>query len=215
MDGRRCSVRAADHARLRGREARAHGVVAAMALLALALAGCGGDAGVGATAPSAAAAQSPLVQPPGTNRYGAREARICTDRTAPAEGAITPELAAAYVVCDAEKVSGYYLYLVEDVRVEVGGSRPYNPNMDLNVPDIDVAFPLYSIRGGMVTYQCVEVNPDFSNSAPGRNCNRTNQPDAKGYCYRTTFADWRCNMIDLGNDPANWQQGVAPPVPAA
>jgi hypothetical protein len=189
--------------------------LAAAVLVANALAGCDGDATVDAAGPAAVASANPLVQPPGTSKYGGREARTCVDRKAPTEGAITAELAAAYVICDAEKVSGYYLYLLEDVRVEVGGSRPYNPNMDLNVPDIDVRFPLYGIRGSMVTYQCLEVNPGFSSSAPGRNCNRTNQPDAKGYCYRTTFADWRCNMIDLGSDPANWQQGVAPPAAAA
>lgn len=148
-----------------------------------------------------------------TNKYGTRDAQTCKDKKAPSGGAITAALAAKYVICEREKVSGPYLYLVENVKVEVGGSRPYNPNMDLNVPEINVRFPLYPIRGGLVSYQCYEVNPNFTVSAPGKNCNRTNEPEAKGFCYKTTFGEWRCHMADLSNKNENWSQGVAPPKP--
>ena len=67
-------------------------VVAVAALLALA--GCQkGDAGAGSQ--EGVAAPNPLVQPPGTSKYGGREPRTCTDRKAPAEGAITADLATA------------------------------------------------------------------------------------------------------------------------
>lgn len=149
----------------------------------------------------------------GGNKYGTRDPRTCTDKTAPARGAISAALAAQYVICEREKINGPYLYLVENVRAQVGTGRPYNPNMDLNVPEIDVRFPLYPIRGSLVGYQCYEVNPNFTVSAPGRNCNRTNEPEAKGFCYKTTFAEWRCHMADLSNKNENWSQGVAPPRP--
>lgn len=161
-----------------------------------------------------AAVQTAMAQAGETkipNKYGTRDPRKCEDKKAPAKGAITAALAAKYVICEAEKVSGPYLYLVEDVKVEVGGGRPYNPNMDLNVPEINVRAPLYPIRGGLVRYQCYEVNPGFTVSAPGKNCNETKEPEAKGFCYRTTFGDWRCHMADFSNKSENWRQGVAPP----
>ncbi|HQU82041.1 MAG TPA: hypothetical protein PKY59_02890 [Pyrinomonadaceae bacterium] len=144
-------------------------------------------------------------------KYGARDPQTCADKKAPAKGAITAALAAKYVNCEREKVSGQYLYLVENVTAQVGTSRPYNPNMDLNVPEIDVRFPLYPIRGSLVSYQCYEVNPNFTVSAPGKNCNRTNEPEAKGFCYKTTFGEWRCHMADFSNKIENWAQGVPPP----
>lgn len=144
-------------------------------------------------------------------RYGSRDPRTCEDMKAPARGTITAALAAKYFICKAEGVQGPYLYLVEDVKVEVGGGRPYNPNMDLNVPEIDVKLPLYPIRGSLVKYQCYEENPGFTVSMPGKNCNKTIQPKATGYCYKTTFGDWNCYMLDLNPKNEDWFQGVAPP----
>jgi len=147
------------------------------------------------------------------NKYGTRDAQTCKDMKAPVKGAPTAALAKQYVICDIEKVSGPYLYLVENVRVEVGGGRPYNPNADINVPEINVRLPIYSIRGSLTKYQCYEVNPNFTVSAPGKNCTRYEEPKAKGDCYKTTFGDWRCTMTDLSNTNENWFPGVAPPKP--
>jgi hypothetical protein len=94
-------------------------------------------------------------------RYGAREPRTCEDMKAPAKGAITAALAAKYFICASEKVEGQYLYLVENVKTEVGAGRPYNPNMDINVPEIDVRFPLYPIRGSHTQYQCKDPKTDY------------------------------------------------------
>ena len=147
------------------------------------------------------------------NKYGTRDAQTCKDMKAPVKGAPTAALAKQYVICDIEKVSGPYLYLVENVTVEVGGGRPYNPNADINVPEINVRLPIYSIRGSLTKYQCYEVNPNFTVSAPGKNCSRYEEPKAKGDCYKTTFGDWRCTMTDLSNTNENWFPGVAPPKP--
>ncbi len=147
------------------------------------------------------------------NKYGTRDPRTCENMKAPAKGAPSAALAAKYVICEIEKVSGPYLYLVENVKVEVGGGRPYNPNSDINVPEINVKFPIYSIRGSLTKYQCYEVNPNFTVSAPSKNCTRYEEPKAKGDCYKTTFGDWRCYMTDLSNKNENWFPGVAPPKP--
>src|SRR4028118_2059005 len=58
-------------------------------------------------------------------RYGTREPRACTNTKAPAKGAITAALAKKYLECQMEGVSGEYLSLVENVKVEVGGGIPY------------------------------------------------------------------------------------------
>ena len=147
------------------------------------------------------------------NKYGTRDARTCKDMKAPVKGAPTAALAKQYVICDIEKVSGPYLYLVENVRVEVGDGRPFNPNLDINVPEINVRLPIYSIRGSLTKYQCYEVNLNFTVSAPGKNCTRYEEPKAKGDCYKTTFGDWRCTMTDLSGTNGTWFPGVSPPKP--
>src|SRR4028118_34194 len=65
-------------------------------------------------------------------RYGSREPHTCGNMKVPAKGPITAALAAKYFTCAAERVDGPNLYLVENVKVQVGASRPYNPNMDIN-----------------------------------------------------------------------------------
>ncbi len=143
-------------------------------------------------------------------RYGSREPRACGDMKAPARGAITAALAVKYFICAAEKVDGQYLYLVENVKVEVGTSRPYNPNMDLNVPEIDVRFPLYPIRGSHDLYQCKDPKNDYIR-IPGKTCVRYEHRNAKGFCYKTTFGDWRCYQTDLNIPNENIFMDVPPP----
>ena len=149
------------------------------------------------------------------NKYGTRDPRTCKDMKAPAKGAITAALATKYVICDIEKVDGQYLYLVENVKVEaVGGGIPYAAIIGhRSFPEVDVKHPVNPIRGSLTKYQCYEVNPDFPHSAPDKNCIRYEEPVAKGYCYKTTFGDWRCHMADFSNKNENWFPGVAPPKP--
>lgn len=141
-------------------------------------------------------------------RYGSREPRTCADMKAPARGAITAALAEKYFICAAERLDGYYLFLVENVKVEVGAGRPYNPNMDLNVPEIDVRFPLYPIRGSYSLYSCQAESDQY---LPGRNCTRYEHKNAKGHCYKTAFGDWRCFQMELTIPNENIFNKVPPP----
>ncbi|HLM61297.1 MAG TPA: hypothetical protein VK308_10865 [Pyrinomonadaceae bacterium] len=144
-------------------------------------------------------------------KYGSREPRTCADMKVPAKGAITAALAAKYFICASEVEKGQYLYLVENVKTEVGAGRPYNPNMDLNVPEIDVRSPLYPIRGSHTLYQCDKEDARFDFTAPGRNCHRYEHQNAKGFCYKTTFGDWRCYQTDLNIPNGNIFNNVPPP----
>lgn len=143
-------------------------------------------------------------------RYGSRDLRTCEDTKAPARGAITAALALKYLNCQMEYVSGGNLYLVENVKVEVGGGISYAAIMgQRSLSEIDTKYPVYPIRGSLLRYQC--QNRLTAARVPTANCNTYNEPKATGYCYKTTFGDWRCYMNDPGNDPANTRYDVPPP----
>ena len=160
---------------------------------------------------SFAAGSDAAAQGAGTNKYGTRDPRTCASTRAPAKGAITADLAKQYVVCQTEKVSGYELYLVENVTVQVGGGRPYNPQSDVNYSELDVETPIYPIRGSYTRYQCSQVNTSPNLYNVGKNCSVYEHRKATGSCYKTTFGDWKCNMYDYGvaSDDKHFQ--VAPP----
>lgn len=90
--------------------------------------------------------------------------------------------------------------------------RPYHPNMDINVPEIDVRFPLYPIRGSHPQYQCKVEKAGFTFHEPGKNCSRYEHQNATGFCYETTFGDWRCYQSD-SNIPSHKEFSMVPPPP--
>ncbi len=144
-------------------------------------------------------------------RYGSRDPRTCEDTKAPARGAITAALALKYLNCQMEYVSGGDLYLVENLKVEVGGGIPYAAIMgQRSLSEIDVKHQVYPIRGSLLRYQC--QNRLTAARLPDANCSTYNNPKATGYCYKTTFGDWRCYMSDsAANNDANIHHDVPPP----
>ena len=144
-------------------------------------------------------------------KFGARDPFVCKSKKEPATGAPSPSQMRDYVKCSSENVVGSMgpkLYLLENVQVEVGKSRPFLAT-DLNFADIDSSQPLYPIRGSYDWYVCHVNEVGFP---PGRNCSRYKEPSASGYCYKTTFGDWNCTMSDrtaIGRGPEI--QPVAPP----
>lgn len=143
-----------------------------------------------------------------SERYGSREPRTCDDTKTPTKGAITAALALKYLNCQMEYLAGGGdLYLVEDVKVQVGGGIPYSAIMgQRSLSEIDTKYPVYPIRGSLLRYQCMNRLTAARN--PDANCNTSNEPKATGYCYKTTFGDWRCYM----NDPnATTRHDVPPP----
>lgn len=142
-------------------------------------------------------------------KYGSREPQTCADMKAPAKGAITAALAAKYFICASEQEDYRYLYLVENVKVEVGGGIPYAAIIGhRSFPEVDVKHPVYPIRGSHTQYQC---NPESDYYQPGKNCTRYEHKQAKGYCYKTTFGDWRCHQSQDSIPNDNIFSNVAPP----
>ena len=140
-------------------------------------------------------------------KYGSRDPQTCADSKSPKTGAPSPAQAAQYVVCSSEHEVNY-LYLAENVVVQqIGKGRPYNINEDINVPDIDVKTSVYAIRGSYTGYQCGKINLDRTNT--NRNCTKHEYPQAKGLCYKDTFGDWHCSMVDVKSDIS--ETDVPPP----
>ena len=157
----------------------------------------------------------PAATHPGNSvreRFGSREPRTCADQKAPAKGAITAALAKKYFICKAEAIQGNLLYLVENLRLEVGGGVPYTPNLGA-FQSVNVRVPLYPIRGSLLRYQCKDLVREHV-GPPDTNCHTYNEPKATGYCYKTTFGDWSCYMSDpAGVNNENNRTGIAPPKP--
>ena len=92
-------------------------------------------------------------------KYNSREPRTCADKTQPKAGAPSAAKAAEYVICENEGIDGDKLYFVEDVKVQVGAGRRYNPREDINFSGIDTKFLIYPIRG---SYKILSMHGDFS-----------------------------------------------------
>ncbi len=156
------------------------------------------------------------AQPPaGSNRYGTRNPHTCADTKAPAGPTIDPAHAREYLICQAERVSGDMLYLVEDVKVEVGGPTRYDPRTQTGFSQMDTRIPPIAIRGSFLQYQCSALDAKFDSpfNNLGKNCNTYMNRKATGYCYKTTFGDWNCSMTDVMTASDDKHFRVAPPRP--
>jgi len=140
-------------------------------------------------------------------KYGSRAPRTCENTKTPARGAISAAQATKYVICAQEGVQSDQLYLVENVKVTVGGSRAYNSFSDSYATSIDTTAPVYPIRGSFDKYQWDKVSDIMENA--GKNCNLYHYPKAEGKCFKTTFGDWYCSMQDTSNP--NPETALPPP----
>ena len=128
-------------------------------------------------------------------KYAARDPQECAARIEPAKGVLSPALAVKYFACNVEHESGGSLYLVENVKIEIGKGTPFLELDRSDRPsDGDSKGLVYSIRGSMQRYQCSPVSDYMKNA--GKNCNIYEEPKSTGTCYRTNFGDWACNMRD-------------------
>ena len=129
-------------------------------------------------------------------KYNSRDPKTCADATSPKSGALSAAKAVEYVTCENEGINGDKLYFVEDVKVQVGAGRRYNPAEDINFSGIDTKFLIYPIRGSYKHYQCTAIFPDKTNT--NRNCISYNAPKATGACYKKAgFGEWRCLFVDI------------------
>jgi hypothetical protein len=135
-------------------------------------------------------------------RFGTRDPVTCPSTREPVSGPISVEQATLYFMCSREGTQRGPLELVENLTLEVGQGRPASY---LDSRDIDHDSLVYPIRGSFTIYTC--YTPDPRNV--GRNCRTSDEPQATGKCYRTTFGDWRCSMVGAGS--RSFREYVPPP----
>jgi hypothetical protein len=145
--------------------------------------GCKSAGGEGAT-PTGAGISGPLTMLP---QYGSRAPRTCAKVTSPPSAAE----AAVLVQCTMEADSAFGVGLVQDVNPEIGKSRKFVYDTDAGLPGIDLDAQVYPLQGNYNAYLCTTIN---NMSPAGANCIKTIITSAIGWCYKTSFGDWRCRM---------------------
>jgi hypothetical protein len=145
--------------------------------------GCKSAEGEGA-GQSGAGISGPLTMLP---QYGSRAPRTCAKVTSPPSVA----QAAVLVQCSMEADSAFGVGLVQDVKPEIGKSRKFVYASDAGMPSIDLDAQVYPLEGTYSAYLCRYIN---NMSPAGANCTKTVFSASIGWCYKTSFGDWRCRM---------------------
>jgi len=167
---------------------------------------------------AAALARQPHGQSVGA-KYGTRDPKTCSNRTVPAKGAPSAEQARQYFICDQEHEVTSSISLVTNVKAQVApvSHAPNQIVKEIHAADIDPSQPVWDIRGSFTQYQCTQLTAipgwptNVNDFARTHNCNATDQTTATGYCYKNTFGDWHCGMLDVAHVIANTRQYQLPP----
>ena len=81
----------------------------------------------------------------------------------------------------------------------------------LHAADMDMREGVWDIRGSYTQYLCAELSRQPTVFAKTHNCNVTDMPTATGYCYKNTFGDWHCGLLDVAHAIANTRTNQLPP----
>lgn len=137
--------------------------------------------------------------------YGTRASAVCEDRSQPeGDTPMTVELATRYVRCGIDAFSLSYLYLAENIKLQLGKPRPYRMEEDYLRSNIDTDALVWPVRGSYDRYQCMKV----ADYGAGTNCNYYEKPKATGACYKDLFGDWHCSLSGTDGEV---RMNVAPP----
>ena len=133
--------------------------------------------------------------------YQARAPRTCSPVTSP------PSVATAQVLvqCSMDGLASTFLGLVQDVKLQIGKSRPFVYETDAGMPGIDLTAQVYPLQGSYTAYMCRPIN---NMSPAGRSCIKSVVPAAQGWCYKTSFGDYKCRM---NGNPPKMEQGMPAP----
>jgi hypothetical protein len=176
-------------------------------LLGAAVSGCGNGASGAASATGASDAagvsatgpeQADTVFPPPTMNamFGTRNPRTCV----PVKHVPSEAEAAALVQCARDNARPPDLmFLVQNIKVTKGSSRPYIYNSDSFNSNIDTTSEVYPIRVAADWYMCSQE----------KTCKVTPYAEMEGACYKTTFGDWRCSFSEISARPG--PETTAPP----
>jgi hypothetical protein len=105
------------------------------------------------------------------------------------------------------EMGGSTLYLLQDLKVEIGGGTPLLQMPMIHRPGgADPNGTVYAIRGSYKKYQCTVISKVYPDA--GKNCRVYDVPKATGSCFRTNFGEWSCS---LPGDSDYGTAGQAPP----
>jgi hypothetical protein len=133
--------------------------------------------------------------------YQARAPRTCATVTSPPSAA----QAVVMVQCSMDGLSDTGLGLVQDVKLQIGKARPFVYWTDAGLAGIDLTATVYPLQGSYTGYFCSLI----SNMAPaGQSCIKSAVPVAQGWCWKTSFGDYKCKL--QGGAPQMVQGQPAP-----
>lgn len=142
------------------------------------------------------AAVAPALAAEGSGAdFGARDPMPCVGLQQ--DGPPSVEQAAALVQCELEVASpsSGELRLIKDIQVQIGKGIP-GPEwyLQYSLREADTEATVYPIRGAITWSVCITTYSAGLYGDPALNCREYDIPQAKGVCWQTTFADWRCTM---------------------
>ena len=171
-----------------------------LCLLAFALLsplGCNSSAGGQGTG-SGAALSAPLTM---LADYQARAPRTCSSVTSPPNAS----QATVMVQCSMDALTDTGLGLIQDVKLQIGKPRPFAMWTDGGLLNVDATATVYPLQGSYTGYFCRLI----SNMAPaGQSCLRSAVPAAQGWCWKTSFGEYKCKM--QGGAPVTQEGQPAP-----
>ena len=151
-------------------------------LTLLAPLGCKSAGGEGQ---SGASISGPLTMLP---EYNTRAPRTCSKVTSPPSVA----QAAVLVQCTMDSVSPTGLGLFQDVKIDLGGARPFVYWTDAGLESIDLKAQVYPLQGSYTGYFCTLSSASLNGA--GENCIKSVVTKATGWCWKTAFSEWKCKM---------------------
>jgi hypothetical protein len=88
-------------------------------------------------------------------------------------------------------MGGGNLALAQDIKLQMGAPRAFLYRTDAGLDGIDVEAKIIPLRGSYTSYFCQPAN----NMHPaGHNCLKGVAADAYGWCWKTTFGDYKCAL---------------------
>ncbi|MGA3211135.1 MAG: hypothetical protein ABSD20_07485 [Terriglobales bacterium] len=119
--------------------------------------------------------------------FGGRPPRACPTITRHP----SKDEAAILVQCTMEGPFGTIENLLTNVKVQITGSRRFDPAKDTMEPKIDSQGTIYTIKGNAQAYTC----SNKEGLPPNKNCVVGQFVDATGTCWKTTDAGgYRCKF---------------------
>jgi hypothetical protein len=159
------------------------------ALTMLALPGCKGAGGQASRTGSG----NDLSGPPVFDAvHQGRLPRKCASVTKPPSAAQAVVLAQCSMEMLDGTMGGGNLYLAQDIKLQMGSPRAFIYATDAALEGVDSEAKITPLRGSYTSYFCSPAN----NMAPaGHNCMKGVAADANGWCWRTTFGDYKCALL--------------------